>query len=149
MSKTNSAYQIKTSSKGALWATSNFKRDNVTMKLLLNLEEAAQFIGSYLFTLYLGIDWWMFFAWLLAPDLSMIGYVVNTKVGAFTYNLVHHKGIAILTIIAGIYLASVNIQFAGWLLLGHSAMDRMFGYGLKYADNFKHTHLGMIGKNEK
>ena len=24
-------------------------------------------------------------------------------------------------------------------------MDRMFGYGLKYDDAFKHTHLGWIG----
>jgi hypothetical protein len=118
------------------------------VKTLISLEEAAQIIGSYLITLYIGIDWWWFWAWLLAPDLSMIGYLVNTKIGAFTYNLIHHKGIAILTIGAGIYLSSLNLQFAGWLLLGHSSMDRMLGYGLKYSDDFKHTHLGMIGKKE-
>lgn len=28
-------------------------------------------------------------------------------------------------------------------------MDRIFGYGLKYSDDFKHTHLGMIGKKEE
>src|SRR6478752_441465 len=106
------------------------------MKTLINLEEAAQFIGAYLFTLYLGIDWWWFWAWLLAPDISMIGYLINTKAGAFTYNLAHHKGIAILIIISGVYIANVNLQFVGWLLLGHSAMDRMLGYGLKYSDNF-------------
>jgi|GEM_PF-4046304 len=25
-------------------------------------------------------------------------------------------------------------------------MDRIFGYGLKFGDNFRHTHLGGIGK---
>jgi hypothetical protein len=31
-------------------------------------------------------------------------------------------------------------------LLGHSSFDRVLGYGLKYDDDFKHTHLGWIGK---
>ncbi|MEO6611453.1 MAG: DUF4260 family protein [Chitinophagaceae bacterium] len=30
--------------------------------------------------------------------------------------------------------------------VGHSSMDRMFGYGLKTNEGFKYTHLGMIGK---
>ena len=41
------------------------------------------------------------------------------------------------------------LMFAGTILLGHSSLDRVFGYGLKYPDSFKATHLGMIGrKNE-
>jgi hypothetical protein len=31
-------------------------------------------------------------------------------------------------------------------LFGHSAFDRMLGYGMKYTDSFQHTHLGLIGK---
>lgn len=27
----------------------------------------------------------------------------------------------------------------------HAAMDRIFGYGLKYEKGFKYTHLGEIG----
>jgi len=34
----------------------------------------------------------------------------------------------------------------GIILFSHSAMDRVFGYGLKYPDSFKNTHLGKIGK---
>ncbi|HAJ82706.1 MAG TPA: DUF4260 domain-containing protein, partial [Zunongwangia profunda] len=33
------------------------------------------------------------------------------------------------------------------ILFGHSAMDRIFGYGLKYEDNFKNTHMGWFGKD--
>jgi hypothetical protein len=31
-------------------------------------------------------------------------------------------------------------------LFGHSNMDRLLGYGLKYPDAFQNTHLGVIGK---
>ena len=34
----------------------------------------------------------------------------------------------------------------GIILFGHSSMDRFFGYGLKYENGFKFTHLGEIGK---
>jgi hypothetical protein len=39
------------------------------------------------------------------------------------------------------------MSLAGAILLSHSAMDRMFGYGLKHESGFKNTHLGIIGKN--
>ncbi|TAG51385.1 MAG: DUF4260 family protein, partial [Runella slithyformis] len=32
----------------------------------------------------------------------------------------------------------------GIILFAHSAMDRIAGYGLKYEDAFKHTHLGWL-----
>jgi hypothetical protein len=32
------------------------------------------------------------------------------------------------------------------IVLGHSSLDRVFGYGLKYPDAFQNTHLGRIGK---
>lgn len=114
--------------------------------MLLNLEDAAKLIVSYLGTLWLGYDWWLFFALLLLPDLSMIGYVVNARLGALTYNIGHHQGVAILAFIAGYILGPGWLMLAGLVLFGHSAMDRIFGYGLKYADDFKHTHLGYIGK---
>jgi hypothetical protein len=82
----------------------------------------------------------------LAPDIGMIGYLVNPKIGAITYNIFHHKGIAVVLYVLGIYLNIPPLQFAGILLFSHSSFDRIFGYGLKYSDNFKHTHLGMIGK---
>lgn len=76
----------------------------------------------------------------------MLGYVVNTKIGAISYNLFHHKGVALAVAAIGFYTLSDWTLFAGIILFGHSAMDRFMGYGLKYPDNFKHTHLGYIGK---
>ena len=116
------------------------------MKAILRLEEAAKFILSYWLTMQVGFSWWVFLAWLLAPDISMIAYLINTKTGAFFYNVFHHQALAVLIGILGLYLQYPEWQFAGLLLFGHSSMDRIFGYGLKYADDFKHTHLGWIGK---
>lgn len=74
------------------------------------------------------------------------GYLFGNKAGAFFYNLFHHKGIALLIYALGYYLSSEVIQLAGIILFSHSAIDRIFGYGLKYEKGFKYTHLGEIGK---
>lgn len=116
------------------------------MKLLLNLEELSKLLLTYLASLWMGWDWWLFLVCLLLPDLSMLGYLLNTRVGALFYNLAHHQGTAVLTFIWGYYFHSDWILFSGLILFGHSAMDRIFGYGLKYPDSFKHTHLGWIGR---
>jgi len=116
------------------------------MKTVLKLEEAALFIlGIFLFNC-LNYDWWWFLVLILAPDLSMIGYVFGNKIGAFTYNLFHHKGVALLIYAIGCYLSIESIQLTGIILFSHSAMDRVFGYVLKYEKGFKYTHLGEIGK---
>lgn len=115
------------------------------MKTTLKLEEAAKLILAWYFSLQLGFPWWVFFAWLLAPDISIAAYALGTKTVAVIYNLFHHQGLAIAIGLTGVYLRNNELQFAGALLFGHSSMDRVVGYGLKYADNFKSTHLGWIG----
>ncbi len=116
------------------------------MKTVLKLEETALFVlGIFLFN-RLSYEWWWFLALILAPDLSMIGYVFGNKSGALFYNIFHHKGIALLIYAAGCYLSIESAQLAGIILFSHSAMDRIFGYGLKYEKGFKYTHLGEIGK---
>lgn len=116
------------------------------MNSILKLEDAAKFVAAYSLSIYFGNAWWLFFAWLLAPDLSMIGYIINAKVGAIFYNIAHHQGLAIVVFGLGFYFNNSTLTFTGIVLFGHSAMDRMLGYGLKYPDSFKHTHLGWIGK---
>lgn len=123
------------------------------MKILLKLEELAMFIAS-LFVLYVShADWWWYLILVIAPDISMLGYLVNTKVGAWCYNLFHHKGIAILVFVIGWWCALIlsheTAPLLGIALFGHSSMDRFFGFGLKTEEGFKFTHLGKIGKEEK
>lgn len=116
------------------------------MKNTLKLEEIAMFgLGIFTFTL-LPYSWWWFAALFFVPDFGMVGYAFGTKFGAFLYNLLHHKGLAILLGAVGIYFEIAILQLIGVILFSHSAFDRILGYGLKYEKGFKFTHLGEIGK---
>ncbi len=114
------------------------------MNKLLKLEEALMFAFSiYLFT-QLDFAWWWFPALLLAPDIGMIGYLHGPRLGSITYNITHHKGIALAVLLVGYYNQHDWTTLAGIILFGHSSMDRILGYGLKYPDSFQHTHLGKL-----
>ncbi len=114
------------------------------MKNIIKLEEAAMFaLSIYLFSLT-DFAWWWFLVLILAPDIGMLGYLAGNRVGATTYNLFHHKAIALVVLVAGWYLSAPWVLLAGIILFGHSSMDRIFGYGLKYPDSFHHTHLGWL-----
>ena len=115
------------------------------MKYLLKLEEALMFVFSIALFVKLDFVWWWYPVLLFTPDLSMLGYLGGTKSGALVYNFIHHKALGIAFFIAGALLVNQSLQLAGIILFGHSSMDRVLGYGLKYEDSFQHTHLGMIG----
>ncbi len=116
------------------------------MNHLIKLEELGQFLLSILLFSQLEFAWWLFPACLLLPDLSMIGYAFGPKTGAGIYNFFHHKMTGVGLLLLGLTLSSPWLTLAGVILFGHSAMDRIFGYGLKFSDSFQHTHLGWIGK---
>ena len=116
------------------------------MKNLLKLEELFLFgLSLFLFS-QLDYGWGWYALLFLAPDLSMVGYLANPRVGSWTYNLIHHKALAVALYVLGALLSIPWLMFAGTLLLGHSSLDRVFGYGLKYPESFQATHLGKIGR---
>jgi len=116
------------------------------MKNLLKLEEAFMFgLSIFLFS-KLDFAWWWYPLLILAPDLSMVGYLMSPRLGAITYDFIHHKALGISILVLGVILISQPLQLAGLILFGHSSMDRALGYGLKYSDSFQNTHLGRIGK---
>ena len=118
------------------------------MKTYLKVEELAMtVVGIYFLTVYnLGLPLWLWAILFFAPDIGMLGYLVNNKVGALTYNLFHHKGIAIAFAIIGYNMNNELLIAIGVLLFAHSSFDRIWGYGLKYPDSFKNTHLGSLEK---
>ncbi len=118
------------------------------MKRTIQVEELLMFIlGVYLFR-QTGYSWWWFFGLFLVPDIGMTGYLWGSRTGAVTYNLLHHKGIAIGLFLLGVFLRSQPLQMAGAICFAHSGFDRMLGYGLKYGNSFNNTHLGLIGKEK-
>ncbi len=121
------------------------------MKNLLRSEQAMQLALAIIALYYQPIHcaWWLWPFLFLSPDISMVGYLVNSRVGAVLYNLAHHKAIAGGFVIAGLAGHLPVMLFLGLLLWAHSSFDRIMGYGLKYPDSFDHTHLGHIGKSAK
>ena len=114
------------------------------MKQVLQLEYLAGLaLGAYLFS-GLPYSWGLFAILFFVPDLGMLGYLVNPRIGALTYNLTHHFGVATALYIAGGLSGQPALQLAGTVVLAHLSFDRILGYGLKYADAFKHTHLGSL-----
>lgn len=124
-----------------------FYQNMNTMKYLLQAEAIVPFLLSVVLLNMLPIHfaWWAWILLFLAPDISMIGYIINNRVGAFTYNLFHHQLIAVIVWGIGLLLQQPYVELAGLVLLGHSSLDRLMGYGLKQAEGFKFTHLGTIG----
>jgi len=71
----------------------------------------------------------------------MLGYLVNARMGAAVYNLVHTTTLPLFFV--AFALLSKQLTLLPYLLiwLAHIGIDRMLGYGLKYPANFKDTHL--------
>lgn len=118
------------------------------MDIAIKIEEAAiTAVAIYFLSKYnLNLPIWALVLLFFSPDLSMLGYLVNTRVGAFTYNVFHHRGLALAVLMAGVFIHLDMLITAGLLLVAHSSFDRMLGYGLKFSDDFKHTNLGWMGK---
>lgn len=121
------------------------------MKTIIKLEEAAlTAISIYFLTKYnLGLPFWVWALLFFSPDLSMLGYLAGARAGAFSYNLFHHRGVALLITAIGFFTSGNLLIAIGLLFFAHSSFDRMFGIGLKYDDDFKHTHLGWMDNEKK
>ncbi len=116
------------------------------MKLSLKLEELALFLFCILLFNKLNFEWWWFPTLLLLPDIGMIGYLINSKIGAITYNLFHHRFVASLVAFFALTYDNDYGKLIAIILFAHISFDRALGYGLKYFDSFDNTHLGVIGK---
>jgi hypothetical protein len=118
------------------------------MKTVLQLEELAMAIGAiYFLDLHnLGMPTWIWVLLFFSPDIGMAGYLFGNSVGAITYNLFHHKGLALCMAFSGYFMGSEVLLAIGILLFAHSSFDRVLGYGLKYFSGFKDTHLGNLRK---
>ena len=93
-----------------------------------------------------GAGWGAFALLFLLPDLSLIGYLRNARIGAQLYNAAHsYLGPAAL-IAVGVMAAQPAALALGLVWTAHIGFDRMLGYGLKYGSGFGATHLGRIGR---
>jgi hypothetical protein len=113
-------------------------------RLLLRVEGFA--LAAAGLTVYFHFDygWALLVVLALAPDLSMLAYLVDTRVGATAYNLAHTEVLPALLVVVGVLAdEDVLVQLALiWLV--HIGVDRTLGYGLKYPTRFDDTHLQRV-----
>ena len=88
-------------------------------------------------------SWLLFALLILAPDLSALGYLSGPRVGAATYNLAHAFVLPGILLAFGAAGSDLALDLA--LIWGaHIAADRALGYGLKYPEGFKSTHIQRV-----
>lgn len=115
-------------------------------RILLRLEGVVLGCAALAFYRWAGGSWPMFAVLLLAPDLSMLGYLASPRTGAIAYNTVHVTlGPALLGALAAALREPMLAQLAA-IWFAHIGLDRALGYGLKYPAGFGFTHLGRIGR---
>ena len=113
---------------------------------ILRVESISLFVAGVLLYLQMSGNALWLLPLLLAPDVSMVGYVGGPRLGAITYNLAHNLATALVLLAIGWFAAIAPLALAGAILFAHVGMDRSLGYGLKLPTDFKDTHLGRIGR---
>jgi uncharacterized membrane protein len=114
--------------------------------VVVRAEWMAMFVAGVLGYLAMGGHPLLLLPLLLAPDLSMVGYLAGPRIGAITYNSVHNLVVALAALGIGWFVPVAWLALAGAILFAHVGMDRTLGYGLKLPTDFRDTHLGRIGR---
>ena len=115
------------------------------VRLVLRLEGLCVLIAALAAYSKTGFGWGAFALYFLIPDLSLLGYFKGPKAGAACYNLAHSYIGAIACLAIGALTPAPAMLCAGIIWCAHIGFDRALGFGLKYADGFRFTHLGRIG----
>lgn len=84
----------------------------------------------------------LFFLLILAPDIFMVGYLINPKIGARVYNIGHIYSAPVILIALHYFAGVPHALPISIIWIAHIALDRMLGFGLKYDSGFRDTHLG-------
>jgi hypothetical protein len=114
------------------------------VRSFLRLEGLAAAALAAVFYARTGASWWLFAALWLVPDLSMLGYLGGSKLGARIYNAIHSYVTPATLAVTALLLHSPALLPYALIWMNHIAVDRLLGYGLKYPAGFQWTHLGRL-----
>lgn len=114
------------------------------VRLLLQAEGLPILAAGVIAYGQLGGPWVALLPLIFVPDISMIGFLRDARLGALTYNLGHNLVTAGALLGLGLGLSIGWLAIAGAVLVAHIGMDRTMGYGLKYPTAFKDTHLQRV-----
>ena len=113
-------------------------------RVLLHAEGLAVAVAAVALYFHSDYPWWLLVALVLAPDLSMIGYLAGSTIGAAAYDAAHTYSLPVALAAVGLIVdVEIAVQL-GLIWLTHIGVDRAIGYGLKYPSGFKDTHLQRV-----
>ena len=84
----------------------------------------------------------------LLPDIALLAYALGARaarLGAYAYNVTHTYFGPMLMLVYGMLTDTRWALSLGLIWLAHIGFDRALGYGLKYTQGFRYTHLGRVG----
>ncbi len=110
-------------------------------RTLLRLEGAIALVVSLFFYHSTHASWLRFALLFLLPDISMLGYTVNARIGAISYNAVHSYAAPLILAAGALGTNHIAVLALSLIWTAHIAFDRLLGFGLKYPTRFKDTHL--------
>lgn len=115
--------------------------------ILLHAEGFVVLTASFAAYHELSGSWLLFFLLFFWPDLFMLGYLANVRLGASLYNLVHTYVGPLLLGSAAVFEQGHKALLFALIWAAHIGFDRMLGYGLKYPTFFKDTHLQRVSSS--
>ena len=126
------------------------KTNNISLRVslsaptLLRLEGLLEFAAAIALYAHLGGNGWLFAALLLTPDIAMLGYLGNPRVGAVCYNLAHTTTLPLTIAVIAFSTGATTFVLLALIWIAHIGMDRSLGYGFKSPERFRSTHLGNL-----
>jgi hypothetical protein len=92
--------------------------------LLLRLEGAAAFAAGIALYAHGGFSWLLFAGLILAPDVSMLAYLVGPRAGAAAYNSVHTYVLPLPLLAAGYITGAPAVTACALIWIAHIGFDR-------------------------
>lgn len=118
------------------------------MRILLRLEGLVVLAAAVAAYVHLGASWGAFAMLFLLPDLSFLGYLAGSRVGAIAYNAAHSYIGPVALLGLGLVGDMPAAVAPGLIWSAHIGLDHALGYGLKYGSEFGVTHLGRVGPTD-
>ena len=125
--------------------TTQFRTDGVVIgipKQVLRAEGALILAAAIYAYSQTNMGWLLFTILFFTPDIFMLGYLINSRLGAITYNVGHTYLTPAILLGLGLSVGHSQLIAIALIWIGHIGFDRAVGYGLKYAIGFKSSHLG-------
>ncbi len=116
-----------------------------SLRYWLLAESGAELIFWTACYAHLGAGWLVFGICFLLPDLSILGYLKDSRWGTVCYNAAHSYIAPPLLGLLALGHSSLALS-AAQIRAAHIAFDRALGYGMKETSGFNQTHLGTFGR---